>query len=158
MKVAVRLLTGNKDRNNTFCHLLRPKASFSGGHILAVDKSLYYSPKSGHIWGVGEFRPAPEGQFIDGNTLALSHPGKLLDNVCVYESVNICAWQQKCVFDLAARHSKHTGLCVAASGLRRANTLASSRSKSWVMRRGRHSGWFCMCLEKPFVKCTATFA
>lgn len=38
----------------------------------------------------------------------------------MYESVNICAWQRKCVFDLAARHSKHTlGWCVCVCGSER---------------------------------------
>lgn len=32
-------------------------------------------------------------KFIDCNTLCLLYQGKLCDNVCVYESVNICVWQ-----------------------------------------------------------------
>lgn len=64
--------------------------------MLAANKSPHYSPKSGHICGgggVAEFRLVLESKFIDCNTLGPSHRGKLRDNVCVYESVNICAWQ-----------------------------------------------------------------
>lgn len=87
--------------------------------MLAVDKSPVIIPNQDTSGGLGEFRAALESQFIDCNTPALSGRGKLGDNVCVYESVNICAWQRKCVFDLAARPSKHT---LGRVWLQRANT------------------------------------
>lgn len=68
---------------------------------------------------VSGFRQVLQRKFIDGNTLRLLNQGKLCDNVCVYESVNICVWQWKCVFDLGRPlkprlgECKHTLGCVA---------------------------------------------
>lgn len=38
-------------------------------------------------------------RLLSWNLLCLQHQGTQRDNVCVWESVNICVWRWKCLFD-----------------------------------------------------------
>lgn len=152
----------------------QPKESFLKGHMLAtLGKKAPLCSKIRRHWGyelgvfLWEFWKTQHLVFlvfrgvlqrfcfIDCNFQCLLYQGKLCDNVCVYESVNTCVWQWKCVFDLAGLlelmpclwDCKHTLGHVVVNGL----CMPKDTFTLEVMYRVCHHMWFGifhkLCLE-----------